>query len=169
MSTKNQSTTAQPTEREIKYDRQTKDYSLYLSGRYVGSAATYSEGERILNELVYQQLQHDAVTTADDQAAAAADAAPELLYATLDSQALPVVRCAPELIEDVCSPRDGEQVGWCYVAGAVEAVIPHDRSEQPMLFAFGEGLDLADVVRQLPDLLAVLNDPRVVAALGVTR
>jgi hypothetical protein len=44
--------------KEIKYDRATKDYSLYLDGEYVGSARNYSEGERALNAMVYDALTH---------------------------------------------------------------------------------------------------------------
>lgn len=42
--------------KEIKFDRLTKDFALYLDGEYVGSAPTYHDGERILNELVYHEL-----------------------------------------------------------------------------------------------------------------
>jgi len=44
--------------KEIKWNRSTKDYDLFLDGEYVGSAANYSEGERRLNELVLDALTH---------------------------------------------------------------------------------------------------------------
>jgi hypothetical protein len=53
-----QSERASIMEREIKYDRITKDFALYLDGRLVGYAGSYSEGERRLNELVHAALTH---------------------------------------------------------------------------------------------------------------
>jgi hypothetical protein len=44
--------------KEIKYDRATKDYALYLDGAFVGYAGSYSEGERKLNALMYDALTH---------------------------------------------------------------------------------------------------------------
>jgi hypothetical protein len=54
----NSSTLGQEFRKEIKWNRATKDYDLFLDGEYVGSAANYSEGERRLNELVYAALTH---------------------------------------------------------------------------------------------------------------
>ena len=36
---------------EIRYDRETRDYAMYLDGEYVGSARTYHEAEIKLNRL----------------------------------------------------------------------------------------------------------------------
>jgi hypothetical protein len=44
--------------KEIRYDRDTKDYSLYLDGEYIGSAANYHEGEEKLNATIYDALLH---------------------------------------------------------------------------------------------------------------
>jgi hypothetical protein len=50
-------TTITPT-KEIRYDRETGDYALYLDGNPVGYARTQQEGETVLDELAYQQLTH---------------------------------------------------------------------------------------------------------------
>lgn len=42
--------------REIKYDRETKDYGLYLDGELVGYACTVVQGERTLDALVFELL-----------------------------------------------------------------------------------------------------------------
>lgn len=47
-------------ETEIRFDRETKDFALYLDGAYVGSAPNYSEGEKRLNALKYEALLHGA-------------------------------------------------------------------------------------------------------------
>lgn len=47
-------------ERKIKYNRESRDYDLFLDGRYVGSAANYHEGECKLNDLVYELLASEA-------------------------------------------------------------------------------------------------------------
>ena len=43
-------------ERKIKYNRESRDYDLFLDGRYVGSAATYHEAEVTLDQLVFELL-----------------------------------------------------------------------------------------------------------------
>lgn len=47
-------------EREIKFDRATRDFALYLDGVFVGYANSYSEGERKLDELAFEALVHGA-------------------------------------------------------------------------------------------------------------
>jgi hypothetical protein len=54
---------AQPTSRpaplyqkEIIYDRETRDYAMYLDGELVGFARTYQEAEATLDQLVFELL-----------------------------------------------------------------------------------------------------------------
>lgn len=42
--------------KEVKRNRQTKDYDMFLDGRYVGSRATYTEAHAELDRLVYESL-----------------------------------------------------------------------------------------------------------------
>lgn len=47
----------QPTyTKEIVYDRESRDYALYLNKELVGFARTYQEGETTLDQLVYELL-----------------------------------------------------------------------------------------------------------------
>lgn len=45
-----------PYRREIVYDRETRDYAMYLDGELVGFARTYHEAEVTLDQLVYDLL-----------------------------------------------------------------------------------------------------------------
>jgi hypothetical protein len=47
------------TTREITYSPLDKDYTLTLGGQFVGCARSYVEGERILDELVYQRAEYE--------------------------------------------------------------------------------------------------------------
>jgi hypothetical protein len=42
--------------REVLYDRETRDYALYLDGQIVGYARTRHEGDARLNAIVYQRM-----------------------------------------------------------------------------------------------------------------
>lgn len=44
--------------KEIKWDRETKDFAMYLDGTLVGYARSYLEGEITLNNLVHETLKH---------------------------------------------------------------------------------------------------------------
>lgn len=44
-------------EREIKYDRTTRDYAMYLDGELIGFERTYHDAEVCLNNLVFE-LKH---------------------------------------------------------------------------------------------------------------
>lgn len=44
--------------KEIKFDRETRDYAMYLDGELVGYARTYHEAEVELNRIVFEQLSH---------------------------------------------------------------------------------------------------------------
>ena len=53
--------------KEIVYDRESRDYAMYLDGELVGFARTYHEGEVTLDQLVFDLLSGGAVP--DDQPA----------------------------------------------------------------------------------------------------
>lgn len=42
--------------REIIYDRETRDYAMYLDGELVGFARTYREAEITLDQLVFELM-----------------------------------------------------------------------------------------------------------------
>ncbi len=42
--------------KEILYDRETRDYAMYLDGELVGFARTYQEAESTLDQLVFELL-----------------------------------------------------------------------------------------------------------------
>lgn len=44
--------------KEIVYDRETRDYAMYLDGQCVGYARSYHEAETELDRIVYEQLRH---------------------------------------------------------------------------------------------------------------
>lgn len=46
--------------KQIKRNRATADYDMFLNGRYVGSRSTYTEAERDLNELAFETLRRAA-------------------------------------------------------------------------------------------------------------
>lgn len=53
--------------KEIKYNRDTKDYDLYLNGEYVGSRSTHFEAEIELDRLAYGLAQFAAGWNAAQQ------------------------------------------------------------------------------------------------------
>ncbi len=42
--------------KEIMYDRETRDYAMYLDGELVGFARTFQEAEATLDKLVFELL-----------------------------------------------------------------------------------------------------------------
>lgn len=44
--------------KEIKYNRESRDYAYYFNGEFVGFASTYHEAEVILDQLTYELLSH---------------------------------------------------------------------------------------------------------------
>jgi hypothetical protein len=46
--------------KEIIYDRETRDYAMYLDGELVGFARTYHEAEVALDQLVFEYISHQA-------------------------------------------------------------------------------------------------------------
>jgi hypothetical protein len=53
-------------EKEIRYDRLTRDYAMYCDGQLVGFAATYHEAELALDQHVLELIQSGITTTASD-------------------------------------------------------------------------------------------------------
>jgi hypothetical protein len=49
-------TTTATYRKEICYDRETRDFAMYLNGELVGYAATYHEAEMALDQLVYARM-----------------------------------------------------------------------------------------------------------------
>lgn len=54
-------TTSSDADRAIVYDRDTKDYELYLDGDLVGYSANYADGERVLDQLIAERLSRTSV------------------------------------------------------------------------------------------------------------
>lgn len=52
--------------KEIKYDRETRDYAMYLDGELIGFARTYHEAEVALDQLVFELMSAGHVHTATD-------------------------------------------------------------------------------------------------------
>jgi len=44
--------------KRIQFDRKTKDYAMYLDGRYVGSRATHAGAQAELDRLAFDELTH---------------------------------------------------------------------------------------------------------------
>ena len=42
--------------KEIVFDRETRDYAMYLDGELVGFARTYHEAEKTLDQLMFELL-----------------------------------------------------------------------------------------------------------------
>lgn len=61
MATTSNSTTIS---KDIRYERETRDFSMWIDGAYVGSAPTRSEAERRIDALVYDMLVHGATNVA---------------------------------------------------------------------------------------------------------
>lgn len=73
-------------QREIIYDRDTRDYALYLDGELVGFARTCAEAETILDECIYRALVHRPLTEAEALAQELVSLYPDLSL----SDALPI-------------------------------------------------------------------------------
>jgi hypothetical protein len=57
--------------KHIIYDRETRDYAMYLDAQLIGFARTHHEAETSLDELVDEIQRHTRATTADMAAEAA--------------------------------------------------------------------------------------------------
>jgi hypothetical protein len=53
--------------KEIVYDRETRDFAMYLDGELVGFARTYHEAEVELDRLVYDLLSHNTIQEGNDE------------------------------------------------------------------------------------------------------
>ena len=51
--------------KEIVYDREARDYAMYLDGELVGFARTYQEAEITLDELVFELMNSGIFIQAD--------------------------------------------------------------------------------------------------------
>ena len=52
--------------KEIVYDRETRDYAMYLDGELVGFARTYHEAEITLDQLVFELMSGAAMAAATE-------------------------------------------------------------------------------------------------------
>ncbi len=50
-------------QKEIKYDRETRDFACYLDGELVGFARNYHEAEILLDNLVFELMSRGAGNT----------------------------------------------------------------------------------------------------------
>lgn len=55
--------------REIVWDRETRDYAMYLDGELVGFARTRHEAEVTLDQLVFELMQHAPFRAQSDESA----------------------------------------------------------------------------------------------------
>lgn len=60
-------------DKQIKYNRDSKDYDMYLGGRYIGSRGTHREAEAALDEAAFEQAKRQQAD-AEDAALAAYNA-----------------------------------------------------------------------------------------------
>lgn len=56
----NPTMTTATTVTEIRYDRFSRDYAMYLDGELVGYARTYHEAEVLLDDLVLERLRQES-------------------------------------------------------------------------------------------------------------
>jgi hypothetical protein len=52
------SPTIPATGKSIRFDRETNDFILHLDGEFVGYAATYADGETVLDQMIADRLTH---------------------------------------------------------------------------------------------------------------
>lgn len=96
--------------KEIKFDRQSKDFACYLDGEFVGYAASYSAGEALLDQIAYDLLADGAALSAAQFAGGsepdtcAAEVAAAVLVACPDCGEI-YCTCDPPAPEPQPSPR----------------------------------------------------------------
>jgi hypothetical protein len=76
-------TTTTTPAREIRFERATMDFSLWLDGQIVGYARSYYEGEAALDAIVYSRLQAEAARVEEAAPAASAIAPAQLTPGTV--------------------------------------------------------------------------------------
>lgn len=85
--------TTQPTPvKAIEYDRETRDFALYLDGELVGFARSYQDGETVLDDLITRRAQRSGLgtpttTTSDDPNALVAEAVQRQYEPTREEEA----------------------------------------------------------------------------------
>ena len=52
--------------KEIRYDRETRDYAMYINGEVVGYAPNYHDAEVRLDAIVYDMLRHQPASVGVD-------------------------------------------------------------------------------------------------------
>lgn len=57
--------------KEIAYDRETRDYAMYLDGELVGFARNYHDAEVTLDQLVFELMGHNHAPESTEQKPAA--------------------------------------------------------------------------------------------------
>jgi hypothetical protein len=45
-------------QKDIKFNRQTKDFDCFLNGRYVGSRSSRTEAQALLDQIAHNELTH---------------------------------------------------------------------------------------------------------------
>ena len=78
--------------KEICYDRETRDFAMYLDGELIGFARTYHEAEITLDQLVFELMSHGATATASALDGGASADAPKIARASTPSTRLPCWR-----------------------------------------------------------------------------
>lgn len=61
--------------KQIKYNRDSKDFDMYLDGRYIGSRGTHREAEEALDEAAFEVAKRQQADAEDAARQAAEDAA----------------------------------------------------------------------------------------------
>lgn len=168
-------------EKEIRYNRETKDYDCYVAGNFIGSASTYTAGEEICNTVAYDLIADGLCYTATELDGGAVEdtdgiidfmakvaAAIEIEQAEQAAQwahARDTVRQHPA----VRSLRQMDDTGTCTsYALSMESEVELDvqNGMEPSISMLGEDFSLSHVASMLPDLIALMNHPAVKALLG---
>ncbi|XSG76521.1 hypothetical protein ACP8Y2_05850 [Herpetosiphon llansteffanensis] len=77
--------------KEIRFDRITEDFALYLNGELIGYTSSYSEGESRLNELVYDLLRRASHADMSDLTPEEAEVALEVVTALAAEETAEVI------------------------------------------------------------------------------
>lgn len=150
-------------QKAITYQPSTDDYAceIILADQRIGlgHAATYGAAEGLCAAYAAALLCANTPERVADRAAAPAGAG---LAFTQAAQLAPLAWRAPD--DPIRCERDEFLKGTAYQCGSVELYASDDAREPPLLIAFScDGIELADLERDLPAVLALLRDPRVQA------
>lgn len=129
-------------EKEVRYNRATKDYDCYVAGRYVGSERKHDTAETLCNTVAYDLIADGQCYTATELDGGQPDEVPAV----------------------TCVQRD---VDWIeYQVGDVLLSIEDDRPA--CLTAIGTCCELNEAdCAELRSLYILLSDPRVQQHLGI--